>query len=302
MIDVYVPAVVSVVGNRTFYFFNPFTVCTGASDERRISDSYGKSGGGRWEETGLIFSGAYDFHSIPCRNRKYRRNRDSLSRQADRERLLDVGDGRNRRCFWHLSKVHWHRYIRQRMEKTSVAVLPTIWREGAWKTLDGSAFSVLLIICFAYGFNGLQSYNMSSALNIIFRDTVRAVIHDCRFDSGSRNRSDRFRRRASYRIYYVCNGADHGRCISSDRTFYDRDTSSAASGRTGNDLYQKHLMFRRLWAAWLEAQFVIGIKRGLFSNEAGMGSAPNAAASASVSHPAKQGDGTGNFCIYRHAF
>ena len=34
---------------------------------------------------------------------------------------------------------------------------------------------------------------------------------------------------------------------------------------------------------------VIGIKRGLFSNEAGMGSAPNAAASALVSHPAKQG-------------
>ena len=32
-----------------------------------------------------------------------------------------------------------------------------------------------------------------------------------------------------------------------------------------------------------------GIKRGLFSNEAGMGSAPNAAASAQVSHPAKQG-------------
>lgn len=34
---------------------------------------------------------------------------------------------------------------------------------------------------------------------------------------------------------------------------------------------------------------VIGIKRGLFSNEAGMGSAPNASASAAVSHPAKQG-------------
>ena len=32
-----------------------------------------------------------------------------------------------------------------------------------------------------------------------------------------------------------------------------------------------------------------GIKRGLFSNEAGMGSAPNAAASADVSHPVKQG-------------
>lgn len=32
-----------------------------------------------------------------------------------------------------------------------------------------------------------------------------------------------------------------------------------------------------------------GIKRGLYSNEAGMGSAPNAAATADVSHPAKQG-------------
>ena len=32
-----------------------------------------------------------------------------------------------------------------------------------------------------------------------------------------------------------------------------------------------------------------GIKRGLFSNEAGMGSAPNVAATASVSHPVKQG-------------
>ena len=34
---------------------------------------------------------------------------------------------------------------------------------------------------------------------------------------------------------------------------------------------------------------MLGIKRGLYSNEAGVGSAPNAAASASVSHPAKQG-------------
>ena len=34
---------------------------------------------------------------------------------------------------------------------------------------------------------------------------------------------------------------------------------------------------------------LVGIKRGLFSNEAGMGSAPNAAATATVSHPVKQG-------------
>lgn len=37
------------------------------------------------------------------------------------------------------------------------------------------------------------------------------------------------------------------------------------------------------------AAMLNGVKRGLFSNEAGMGSAPNTAATATVSHPAKQG-------------
>lgn len=37
------------------------------------------------------------------------------------------------------------------------------------------------------------------------------------------------------------------------------------------------------------AAMMLGIKRGLFSNEAGMGSAPNAAAAAETTHPAKQG-------------
>lgn len=37
------------------------------------------------------------------------------------------------------------------------------------------------------------------------------------------------------------------------------------------------------------AAIMLGIRRGLFSNEAGMGAAPNAAATADVSHPVKQG-------------
>lgn len=37
------------------------------------------------------------------------------------------------------------------------------------------------------------------------------------------------------------------------------------------------------------AAMMQGIRRGLFSNEAGMGSVPNAAATANISHPAKQG-------------
>ena len=47
--------------------------------------------------------------------------------------------------------------------------------------------------------------------------------------------------------------------------------------------------FKAFGGGTLGSVIMIGIKRGLFSNEAGMGSAPNAAASASVSHPVKQG-------------
>lgn len=44
-----------------------------------------------------------------------------------------------------------------------------------------------------------------------------------------------------------------------------------------------------VFGAVFSQAMLLGIKRGLFSNEAGMGSAPNAAASASVKHPASQG-------------
>ena len=47
--------------------------------------------------------------------------------------------------------------------------------------------------------------------------------------------------------------------------------------------------FRSILGGVAGSCMVYGIKRGLYSNEAGVGSAPNASASAKVSHPAKQG-------------
>ena len=47
--------------------------------------------------------------------------------------------------------------------------------------------------------------------------------------------------------------------------------------------------FREMAAAGVGAAIVQGVRRGMFSNEAGLGSAPNAGATASVSHPVKQG-------------
>lgn len=47
--------------------------------------------------------------------------------------------------------------------------------------------------------------------------------------------------------------------------------------------------FEQVAGGAMGAALMQGIKRGLFSNEAGMGSAPNAAATANVTHPVKQG-------------
>ena len=47
--------------------------------------------------------------------------------------------------------------------------------------------------------------------------------------------------------------------------------------------------FHAIFGGFAGSCIMYGIKRGLYSNEAGMGSAPNAAATADVSHPAKQG-------------
>ena len=55
------------------------------------------------------------------------------------------------------------------------------------------------------------------------------------------------------------------------------------------DIFTNAFDFQAIFGGFTGSCIMQGIKRGLFSNEAGVGSAPNAAASASVSHPVKQG-------------
>lgn len=54
-------------------------------------------------------------------------------------------------------------------------------------------------------------------------------------------------------------------------------------------IFQNAFGINQIAGGTLGAVILQGVKRGLFSNEAGMGSAPNAAATADVSHPVKQG-------------
>lgn len=54
-------------------------------------------------------------------------------------------------------------------------------------------------------------------------------------------------------------------------------------------IFQNAFGMKEVAGGGFGAAISFGIKRGLFSNEAGMGSSPNAAATAEVSHPVKQG-------------
>ena len=54
-------------------------------------------------------------------------------------------------------------------------------------------------------------------------------------------------------------------------------------------IFEEAFDFKAIFGAFAGSAMMQGIRRGLYSNEAGIGSAPNAAASANVSHPVKQG-------------
>ncbi len=55
------------------------------------------------------------------------------------------------------------------------------------------------------------------------------------------------------------------------------------------DIFRQAFDFKAIFGAFGGSAIMLGLKRGLYSNEAGIGSAPNAAAAAEVSHPVKQG-------------
>ncbi len=54
-------------------------------------------------------------------------------------------------------------------------------------------------------------------------------------------------------------------------------------------IFRSAFDFKAIFGGFAGSVIMLGMKRGLYSNEAGIGSAPNAAAAADVSHPVKQG-------------
>ena len=167
---------------------------------------------------------------------------------------------------------------------------PSYYMEKALgKRWLGILFSVLLIICFAYGFNGLQSFNMSSSLEYYipgYSDTVYPMIVGLVLAVGT--------------AFVIFGGVHRIGFITSVIVpimagaylligLYTIVMNIAELPRVFSVIFSQAFDFRAFAGGMAGSAVVIGIKRGLFSNEAGMGSAPNASASASVSHPAKQG-------------
>jgi len=169
----------------------------------------------------------------------------------------------------------------------------------------GIVFAVSLILCFALGFNGLQTYNMSSSIEYfynmaVFGQSVAPEISDL---------PTYFQTQIPFAIglllaivfAFVLFGGTHR--ISFLTSFIVPAMAilylllavvmaimnAGALPSVFGLIFGEAFNFSSIVGGFAGSMIVQGIKRGLFSNEAGMGSAPNAAASASVSHPAKQG-------------
>ena len=152
----------------------------------------------------------------------------------------------------------------------------------------GVLFAVILVLTFAFGFNGLQSYNIASSLEhyvggnyqmaALIAGGILALISAFLFFGGAQKISIV----SSILVpIMACIYIMIGLII----TFAHVGELPAIFG----EIFRQAFDFKSIFGGFAGSCMVWGVKRGLFSNEAGMGSAPNAAASADVSHPVKQG-------------
>lgn len=167
---------------------------------------------------------------------------------------------------------------------------PSYYMERALgKRWMGVLFSVLLIICFAYGFNGLQSYNMSSALEYYipnYTESIWPMIVGLVLAAATAV----VIWGGSYRIGVITSVIVPIMAISYILIgIVTMIMNVSELPKVFALIFENAFDFQAMAGGLAGSAVVIGIKRGLFSNEAGMGSAPNASASADVAHPVNQG-------------
>lgn len=156
--------------------------------------------------------------------------------------------------------------------------------KGLKKRWMGILFAVLITITFGFAFNSVQSNTMSAALQSAF--AVDPVL------SGAV---------ISVLTLFIIFGGIHRIAASSSvivpimavgyilLALFVVLTNIGRIPDVVSLIVGNAFGWHQALGGGMGAALMQGIKRGLFSNEAGMGSAPNAAATAHVTHPAKQG-------------
>ncbi len=166
---------------------------------------------------------------------------------------------------------------------------PAYYIEAALKCKPlAMVFSVLLIITYGVGFNMLASYNLQSTFSgygfyntkltpWVIGAVLALVVGFCLFGGGKRIISATSFIVPFMGIGYILIAITI--CVINASILPD----------ILKNIFTSAFDFEAIFGGFTGSCVMYGIKRGLFSNEAGVGSAPNASASAEVEHPVKQG-------------
>ena len=152
----------------------------------------------------------------------------------------------------------------------------------------GIFFAVFLILTYAFGFNLLCSFNLQSTFETysfykpaetpwIIGIILAVLVGFCLFGGGKRIVKTTSVLVPVMGLFYVF--VTYIILVMN----YDMIPSVIVA------IMQDAFDFQAIGGGIAGSCLMYGIKRGLYSNEAGVGSAPNAAAAAHVSHPVKQG-------------
>lgn len=166
---------------------------------------------------------------------------------------------------------------------------PAYYIEGALhnRTL-AVIFSLLLVVTYGVGFNMLASYNLQSTFsgysfydaNVtpwIIGGIVALLVAFCLFGGGKRIIKATSLIVPVMGVAYIL--------VALVIMVLNAKLLPSVFGR----IFTEAFNFKAIFGGFAGSCIMQGIKRGLFSNEAGVGSAPNASASADVTHPVEQG-------------
>ena len=162
-------------------------------------------------------------------------------------------------------------------------------QQGLGSRYLGILFAILLILCFAFGFNGLQAFNACSSLEYYMPDYktnggalvlgLIMVLMTAAVIFGGAKRISVITSIVvpimAFAYIFVA--------------VWTTISNAQYLPQMFGAIFEAAFDWQAIFGGFTGSVIMLGIKRGLYSNEAGMGSAPNAAASASVSHPVKQG-------------